>query len=77
MGDSMGLLCMDYERAATNRDMVRLKQNITGYLEIEQMARNWPRKKLLPEQLLGHLPSISDHESRTLGEYGIHEVDND
>ncbi len=70
------LLCMNYKRAADNRDMVRLKQNIVGYLEVEQTVRNWPSKKPLPDRLYGRLPSIGNHESRELHEYGMHELDN-
>jgi len=70
----MDLLCTDYERAGDNREMVRLKQNIDGYLFIEQLVRSWPRNKLLPERLLGNLPSLSKHETRNLYSYGLHEV---
>ncbi len=67
-------MCESYGRAAENRRMVRLKQNIEGYLFIEQLVRNWPRKKPLPESLFGYLPTIGNHESREL--YGFHEVNN-
>ena len=66
----MNLLCSDYKRASDNRDMVRLKQNIEGYLFIEQMVRNWPRGRPLPEQLIGHIPTLGKHESM----FGMHEV---
>ena len=66
----MNLLCSDYKRAADNRDMVRLKQNIEGYLYIEQMVRDWPRGKPLPEQLIGRIPTLGKHESM----FGMHEV---
>jgi len=66
----MSLLCPDYKRASDNRDMVKLKQNIKGYLEIENMVRNWPRNKPLPEQLIGRVPTLGKHESM----YGMHEV---
>jgi len=66
----MNLLCSDFKRAKDNREMVRLKQNIEGYLYIEDMVRNWPRGKLLPEQLIGHIPTIGKHENM----FGIHEV---
>ena len=66
------LLCSDYKAAARNRRMVRLKQNIEGYLFIEQLVRNWPRNKRLPDALLGTLPSVGKHEARELN--GFHEV---
>jgi len=66
------LLCEDYSKAKDNRRMVRLKQNIEGYLFIEQLVRNWPRNKRLPDALLGTLPSIGKHEAREL--HGFHEV---
>jgi hypothetical protein len=53
--------------------MVRLKQNIERYLFIEQLVRNWPRNKRLPDALLGTLPSIGKHEARELN--GFHEVE--
>ena len=67
------LMCLDYVAAARNRRMVRLKQNIEGYLFIEDKVRNWPRGKRLPDALLGTLPSIGKHEARELN--GFHEVD--
>uniref|UniRef100_A0A6M3L5Y5 Uncharacterized protein n=1 Tax=viral metagenome TaxID=1070528 RepID=A0A6M3L5Y5_9ZZZZ len=66
----MNLLCSDFKRASDNRDMVRLKQNIEGYLYIENMVRNWPRGKPLPEQLIGCVPTLGKHESML----GMHEV---
>jgi len=66
----MNLLCPDFNRASDNRDMVRLKQNIEGYLFVEQMIRNWPRGKPLPEQLIGRIPTLGKHESM----FGMHEV---
>ena len=69
----MNLLCDNYIRARDNRQMVRLKQNIEGYLYIEQLVRSWPRNKRLPDKLLGTLPSIGKHEARELN--GFHEVD--
>ena len=66
----MNLLCSDFKRAADNREMVRLKQNISGYLDIEKMVRNWPRGKPLPEQLIGRIPTLGKHESM----FGMHEV---
>uniref|UniRef100_A0A6M3LTJ9 Uncharacterized protein n=1 Tax=viral metagenome TaxID=1070528 RepID=A0A6M3LTJ9_9ZZZZ len=59
----MNLLCDNYQRAADNREMVRLKQNIEGYLYIEQLVRNWPRSVPLPEQLMGRIPTLSKHEN--------------
>ena len=70
----MDLMCEDYERAKDNRTMVRLKRNIEGYLHIEQLVKNWPRNKLLPDSLLGNIPSLGKHESRNIHQYGIHEV---
>ena len=67
------LLCDDYSKAKANRRMVKLKQNIEGYLFIEQLVRRWPRNKRLPDALLGTLPSIGKHEAREL--HGFHEVD--
>lgn len=64
------LLCDDYSRAKANRRMVRLKQNISGYLFIEALVRNWPRKKPLPEWLWGTLPSVDKNEKLD----GFHEV---
>ena len=66
-------MCADYERAARNRVMVRLKLNIEGYLFIENLVRNWPHKKPLPEYLCGHLPTVGKHEGGDL--YGFHEVE--
>ena len=66
----MSILCPDFKKASDNRDMVRLKQNIEGYLYIENMVRNWPRNKPLPEQLMGRVPTLGKHESM----YGMHEV---
>ena len=66
----MSILCPDFRRAADNRDMVRLKQNIEGYLFIENMVRNWPRSKPLPERLIGRVPTLGKHESM----FGMHEV---
>ena len=66
----MSILCPDFRRASDNRDMVRLKQNIEGYLYIENMIRNWPRGKPLPEQLIGRVPTLGKHESM----FGMHEV---
>lgn len=66
------LFCKDYSRAKTNRRMVRLKQNISGYVQIEALVRGWPRSKPLPEWLWGHIPSVGKTESREL--YGFHEV---
>ena len=72
--ETIDLLCSDYERAAANRQMVRLKQNIEGYLFIEALIRSWPRKKPLPAQLLGYILSVGGHEGRELS--GFHRVDN-
>jgi len=66
----MNLLCSDYKRASDNRDMVRLKQNIEGYLYIEQLVMNWPRGKPLPEKYIGRIPTLGKHESM----FGMHEV---
>jgi hypothetical protein len=66
------LMCLDYSAAKRNRRMVKLKENISGYLYIEALIRGWPKKKPLPEWLFGHVPSISKTESREL--YGFHEV---
>jgi len=66
------LLCSDYKAAARNRRMVRLKQNIEGYLFIESLVRNWPRNTRLSDALLGTLPSIGKHGARELN--GFHEV---
>ena len=67
------LLCSDYKAAARNRRMIKLKQNIEGYLFIEALVRNWPRKKPLPEWLYGHIPSVSKTEAKNL--YGFHKVE--
>ncbi len=64
------LLCSDYKAAADNRKMVRLKQNIEGYLFIEALVRGWPRKKPLPERLFGYVPLVGKNENL----YGFHEV---
>ena len=66
----MNLLCADFKQAERNREMVRLKQNIEGYLYIEQLVRNWPRSKPLPSQLIGRIPTLGKHEIP----YGMHEV---
>ena len=66
----INLLCDNFKRATDNRQMVRLKQNIEGYLFIEQLVRNWPRGKPLPEQLIGCVPTLGKHESM----YGMYEV---
>jgi hypothetical protein len=52
--------------------MVKLKQNISGYLFIEALIRGWPHKKPLPEWLYGYIPSVSGTEAKEL--YGFHEV---
>ena len=69
------LLCADYVAAARNRRMVRLKQNITGYLWIEAIVRNCPRSKPLPEWLYHELPQIGKREAKELHKYGIYEVE--
>lgn len=66
-------MCDDYEKAAQNRVRVWLKQNIEGYLFIENLVRNWPHKKPLPEYLCGHLPVVGKHEGGEL--WGFHEVE--
>ncbi len=71
------LLCSDYAAAACNRRMVRLKQNIDGYLWIENLVRTWPRKKPLPMWLYGRLPSVGKQEARELYQYGIYEIKED
>ena len=65
------LLCDDYSRAKANRRMVKLKQNISGYLFIEGLVKRWPRNKRLPEYLLGVLPFVGKNENL----YGFHEVE--
>ncbi len=70
----MDLMCLDYQQAAENREMVRLKQNIEGYLFIEALVRSWPRKKPLPEWLYGHLPVVNGQEAKELYRYGVYEI---
>ncbi len=69
--------CDDFEMAALNRRMVRLKQNITGYLWIEAVVKGWPRSKALPEWLYGTLPTVGKHEARDLHKYGMYTIDNE
>ncbi len=64
--------CDDFPAAARNRRMVRLKQNIDGYLFIEALVRSWPLNKPLPEQYYGYLPIVGKQEEL----YGFHEVGN-
>jgi hypothetical protein len=64
------ILCENYKRAKVNRKMVQLKQNIEAYLYIEQMVRNWPRSKPLPEGLIGRVATLGKHENM----FGLHEV---
>jgi len=64
-------MCNDLESAARNRQMIKLKQNIEGYLFIEAMVKRWPRNKRLPEQFYGEIPIISNKENL----YGFHEVE--
>ena len=66
----MSLLCADFKRAAENREMVRLKLNISGYLEIEDLVRRWPHKLLLPDRLIGHIPTLGKHDNMS----GMHEI---
>ena len=66
-------MCSDYLSAKRNRRMVKLKQNIEGYVFIEALVRSWPRNKRLPDALYGTLPSVGKHEAREL--HGFHEVD--
>ncbi len=68
--------CSDFKKARDNRRMVRLKQNIEGYLWIEAIVGNWPHKKPLPEWLCGSIPTVGTHEERDMHEYGIYELDN-
>ena len=68
------MLCDDYSRARINRQMVRLKHNISGYLFIEALVQSWPRSKPLPEWLWGTLPLVGKNEAREL--HGFHDVDN-
>ena len=68
--------CDDFAAAARKRQMVRLKQNIEGYLWIEALVRGWPHKKPLPEWLFGHIPTIGREEEREMSQYGIYEIDN-
>ncbi len=66
-------MCENYKRATENRRMVKLKQNISGYLFIEALVRGWPHNKPLPEWLWGRLPTVGKYEARELN--GFHEVE--
>ena len=65
-------MCSDLEAAKRNRRMVKLKQNIMGYMFIEALVKSWPRNKPLPEWLYGTLPLVGKNEEREL--FGFHEV---
>jgi hypothetical protein len=68
------LLCDDFKSAKRNRRMIRLKQNIEGYVYIENFVKSYPKNKRLPENLLGNLPSLGKAEESYLHDYGMHEV---
>ena len=68
------MLCMDYKRASENRDMVKLKLNIEGYLFIEAFVRNCPHDRPLPDRFYGRLPSIGNIKGKTLHQYGFHDT---
>lgn len=63
-------MCSDYGRAAENRRMVRLKQNVDGYIYIETLVKNWPYKMPLPAWLYHELPRAGKGERL----YGFHKV---
>jgi hypothetical protein len=50
--------------------MVKLKQNIEGYLFIENLVRGWSYRKPLPSWLFGYIPTVSKTEEL----HGFHEV---
>lgn len=69
------LLCENYSKAKRNRKMVRLKQNIEGYIFMEEFLKRWPHRKKLPEWMYGEVPNIGKHEAKELHKYGIHITD--
>jgi len=71
-GQIIDFLCGNYVRARQNRRMVRLKQNILGYLFIEALVRRWPHGEPLPDYLIGTLPFVGKREKRGLS--GFQEV---
>ncbi len=53
------LLCDDFESAARNREMVANKEQIIGYILVEEAMRKLPSKSPLPDWIsLGFIPSI-------------------
>ncbi len=75
MSMKIDLMCESYKRAAANRQTIRLKQNISGYLEIEAIVRSWPYKKPLPNWITqGNLPKIGNTSNRAMHQGGFHEV---
>ena len=70
-------MCRDYENALRNREMIRLKQNISAYVLIEIAIRNCPHRKPLPAWIpQGDVPVVDKSEITELGKYGIHEINN-
>jgi len=65
------LLCDNYKRAAKNRRMVKLKQNISEYVRIEAIVKSTPKNKRLPDQFYGQIPLASKNENL----YSFHEFD--
>ncbi len=56
-------MCLDYKRADINRRMVYLKQNISGYLEVEAFLKAHPRQNPLPSWIpQGNLIIVSKRE---------------
>ena len=70
-------MCSDYENAARNREMVRLKQNVEAYIWIEAVVKSYPHRKRLPSWIpQGDIPVVDKSEIRELRKYGIHEINN-
>ncbi len=67
-------MCIDYGRAYRNREMVKYKRNIAGYVFIENVLRGWPIRIPLPSWIpQGELPVVGKEEALR---YGMHEIDN-
>ncbi len=67
----INLMCENYRRAAENRERVKQKQNILGYLEIEAIVNSCKNKPLPLWVTTGKLPTVDDLKDLP----GFHEVD--
>ena len=63
--------CPDFWAAARNREMVKHRRNIIGYLMVEAVLKGWPMLKRLPDWMpRGTLPKIGGDVD--LGQRGMH-----